>query len=169
VTTETELTGAELDQALAAALVAFYTDCHPYSGAANQTTGFWMGLLPRVPNHIRVQSPDQRFFKHPSTDVAEAFRLAVWLVDNRDWTIVIELDSRDAFVVCFTPDDGEGSVVSKNPAEAICRSIVLAVQDEADPDVGLEVRPEIVEQLEASRGKPRSEYVTAEEWEPSSW
>jgi hypothetical protein len=106
----TELTGDELDRALATAL-----------GLKHRVSG----SPPDVVSAIHAESG---FWVDPATTVVEAFRLAMWLVDNRDWSIRIHLGiGKVTTVDCYTLEGGEGAVVSANPAEAICRSILAAV------------------------------------------
>jgi hypothetical protein len=60
----------------------------------------------------------------------------------------------------WTPE--QPSTYDQKGEKSPVHALLLAVEA-ADPDAGLEVRPEVLAQLEASRAKPRSAYVTHEE------
>jgi hypothetical protein len=110
MTTETELTEAELDQAVAAALGLVYLPDHGIGQS-----------------YVVGHMDEDVAFDHPATDVGQAIVLAVWLVDHRDWVIDIVLDPANTNVDCFV-NGASGSAMSENPAEAICRSILAAAQ-----------------------------------------
>jgi hypothetical protein len=116
------LHGPQLDQALATALGLAWEEC------CTLEAGYTLWIKDSAGRIVMQDSAGVA--EHPATDATEAFRLAMWLVKERGWTIVSTLDSKDAFVECYLPDGGEGSTVSKDTAEAICLSILEAAQKE---------------------------------------
>jgi len=120
-----ELHGTDLDQALAKALGFDYVT--PQAIGAD-TVSYIEAIMDG-----NILWPELRMatrFSEPATDVAEAIKLAMWLVDNRDWVIEINLDPDITDVSCYVGSFGSEAPwlgrASLHRPEAICLSILAA-------------------------------------------